>query len=1310
MSDSFEDSCKATIPYKSTDPEIDDKLIIEQCLSSLKKLTHTFIHAHLFSQDQLDQVDKSFRSLFSSSSKTFFGNDDGYLLDTDINNLSFIKLKSNSLQYLQSYQMLNKLMIKMLFFPREPQDQCSFKLVNENLDCCLDSFEDWLKDLFVIASTSQMQNIKNLFEVQSVSLNTLIELIHLSESINSHYNKRSASDPKCLLQTIFPQCQIDMIFNQSKFGHVTAQMLWSHLCPMSNQLEPMVNCTDKRASILFCLLHELLPNNLCEDIIVKNFLQTSNYTINSDLYTTFNLKQKIDSFKRFTRLWHWSRELNSSKDLQDIEELSVSTIKYGKLTKTFEKFLLILFDHLTKEDTPSSLNKIIQEWLASCIADYNDLGRLLDILLVCLVHPSTARVSIQHFIDNLLNADGAKPSLIEDNSDNSSYESKVYAISNEDGNVKYHVNNTENIIKPTNQQQMFMLTSIEQSTQSVNKPFKNANIELPLSIVNASSLGNTGISLRINPLLDNDEEIDEENSLKNARLMENYKAIKLKQNSKNASQMASPNTSPSLASVSPNPADQSIPSIEHSNRHSLETNQSEYLSDEDDEEDDMDDEEDVDDVEYEMFANSDEEYNEDDTASQNTHITSLNERDKKLPNNFGNCRKNRKLRIKEKLKKSSSSTLIEKRCKSSEKICQQLFFKKKDYLVDYQNSIEPNYAHLLVYINCSNIQTIQQQGNCILVVAKYTNTSYDHTKVMFVLKCIEQLIQKCKNEFLLSIVQNTLSNHNLVHSVHNEKLIDLIVKHLRSIHGENFYLSSKNVTNMNLSSMTYLEAVTLILFFYIRSYYPCNRFVIKNASEEAVKLSKSSTINSIGSDPISCADETDTFNQQFEENRNIQIYCLKIMVEIFSQLGAMLSLGNRQIHKHVVDYLNKLKIQQHFLHLFHSTIHQHAANSLPNLLLRENSSPHAKQIHRAYVAELLNCFEKLIDLEKVLNDYNLKFVKTGLLTSISHKNLDVDQDDFLLNLKKVSAMPQANVRYIQSQTIFNQSMFVSSILYYLKNMSLVEYHLDILKLIRNTLPSSGSSLKSISTYIIEQLCRNLLYITNGGMNPSGSSSGNFIQPLLSYMSQVSLSINVPDIIINMIKQLGFILNYCLISGQNFNCVVFNFGTENAESQSKLFRQFQSDNELNQIHARESLVHLFPSILSSMVQVWQRCNLLLNSNVLVSPSSSDINSTNANQFHCSWILGHPVVIKQCITDLLNPVAQFNRVQFMQAIGTVWGERRKKSRLLQEHRIIIELIRSLKSFSLSIIIQNIIEILKQSSSSTNNKEKVILILIV
>jgi hypothetical protein len=199
------------------------------------------------------------------------------------------------------------------------------------------------------------------------------------------------------------------------------------------------------------------------------------------------------------------------------------------------------------------------------------------------LHPSTARVSIQHFIPKILASsasnllaqsspsksigfylnDDQSSSYLDGGADQydsaaiKSYESKVYAISNEGGQVKYHVNGggsgglssstsqQQTKTTPTDPNKQLLLTTTQVDQSGAVAKAQKLNVELPLSILNAASLGAGGISLRINPFLakggagqheaggiDGGEELSEaemNEAAKNARLLENYKAIKVGQ-------------------------------------------------------------------------------------------------------------------------------------------------------------------------------------------------------------------------------------------------------------------------------------------------------------------------------------------------------------------------------------------------------------------------------------------------------------------------------------------------------------------------------------------------------------------------------------------------------------------------------------------------------------------------------------------------------------------------------------------------------------------------------------------------------------
>ena len=289
-------------------------------------------------------------------------------------------------------------------------------------------------------------------------------------------------------------------------------------------------------------------------------------------------------------------------------------------------------------------------------------------------------------------------------------------------------------------------------------------------------------------------------------------------------------------------------------------------------------------------------------------------------------------------------------------------------------------------------------------------------------------------------------------------------------------------------------------------------------------------------------------------------------IQTASQNVFATGMSNQQLFfQPIIDLLDRCKLQKTLLHCFYSTTHSPSAKSLAQSILastRTTSSASTssmnelnfellncrKQTQYSYMSELLDALEQLIQLERILNDFQIltkinrgnaqlpignlhsmqptktSSIVTASLNSLESKSSSSSpvEDDLLLTLNKKLASIQINIkakllnpsassltnqnaqsstvsgglnqlsttarpptnanstnRYIPVQSICNQSMFISSVLHYLKNINLVDYHMSILKLIRNALPSAGNALKPLSTFVSEQLCRNLLQITNG---------------------------------------------------------------------------------------------------------------------------------------------------------------------------------------------------------------------------------------
>jgi hypothetical protein len=163
-----------------------------------------------------------------------------------------IQLRNGCLDYLQSFHLLNKFLIKILFFPREnaavnepPSGASSEQHSEPTRSSLIDSFDNWLKDLFVLSCSTTVSDVKStssgmpsskLFEFQSITINTVLELVHLSESVNSHYKETLSDSLKklsivsfntpdtkvnknvCFVQTVFSERQIELIYNSSNIG------------------------------------------------------------------------------------------------------------------------------------------------------------------------------------------------------------------------------------------------------------------------------------------------------------------------------------------------------------------------------------------------------------------------------------------------------------------------------------------------------------------------------------------------------------------------------------------------------------------------------------------------------------------------------------------------------------------------------------------------------------------------------------------------------------------------------------------------------------------------------------------------------------------------------------------------------------------------------------------------------------------------------------------------------------------------------------------------------------------------------------
>lgn len=149
----------------------------------------------------------------------------------------------------------------------------------------------------------------------------------------------------------------------------------------------------------------------------------------------------------------------------------------------FSRCLFLMLDNLGKETGPQKA--ISQAWLNHSL-QRGDVARFLEPILLILLHPDTARVSVQH-----VSVHCPRKVVVTDHSDNSNredVEAKVYAISSISGHVIYHVSDDSrhSSQQPSPEKKILALTSVVSVDSSKGSTVVTSNsmlqdFELPSS-------------------------------------------------------------------------------------------------------------------------------------------------------------------------------------------------------------------------------------------------------------------------------------------------------------------------------------------------------------------------------------------------------------------------------------------------------------------------------------------------------------------------------------------------------------------------------------------------------------------------------------------------------------------------------------------------------------------------------------------------------------------------------------------------------------------------------------------------------------
>ncbi|XP_044221081.1 protein dopey-2 [Thunnus albacares] len=234
----------------------------------------------------------------------------------------------------------------------------------------VDSLPVWLRSLMTLCCLSRD------YSIQHTAVASLLELINHSQSLalviqdkhrryqNSDTNPLSGRLQMVTVPPIYPAV-LHAIEEGTDFYQRVSQVLWSQLD--TERKEQHTSCVE-----LFYRLHCLAPSaSICEEIICQALLHKDKAV-------------RLEALHRFTVLWHLTREIHTNRTMS--------------LRRSFDRSLCVVVDSLSCTD--GSVSAASQCWLVRALS-LNDVIRILEPILLLLLHPSTQRCSIQSIKQNV---------------------------------------------------------------------------------------------------------------------------------------------------------------------------------------------------------------------------------------------------------------------------------------------------------------------------------------------------------------------------------------------------------------------------------------------------------------------------------------------------------------------------------------------------------------------------------------------------------------------------------------------------------------------------------------------------------------------------------------------------------------------------------------------------------------------------------------------------------------------------------------------------------------------------------------------
>uniref|UniRef100_A0A8B9RBV9 Dopey N-terminal domain-containing protein n=1 Tax=Astyanax mexicanus TaxID=7994 RepID=A0A8B9RBV9_ASTMX len=533
-------------------------------------------------------------------------------------------------------------------------------------------------------------------------------------------------------------------------------------------------------------------------------------------------------------------------------------------------------------------------------------------------------------------------------------------------------------------------------------------------------------------------------------------------------------------------------------------------------------------------------------------------------------------------------------------------------------NVHPLYQHVLLYLQL-----------------------YDSSRTLHALSAIAAMLRTAPASFVSAISTTSINN---TYTPQLSLLQNLLARHRVSVMGKDFYCPiPQDSHSHSFRSAMYLEIVISLCLYFLRSYYSAH---------------------------------VAATTQDLAGNRSMQLTSVEVLTLLFCELAKVTGASAKGFASFISDVLSKCKVQKVTLHCLLSSIF--SAQKWHDQRVRGSN---VAAVEEGMTEEsIINLSEDQLDGCSAVQSQLLRLLQS-LVVLEHHVMVPGEEGGFELLGGEVEHVnpqqPMASLQYLPGQPITAQGMFLCAVIRALHQHHACKMHPQWISLITATLPYMGRVLRRVVASVTLQLCRNLDNLIQQYRYETGLTDAR--------PQWMALCIP-PDLILTVLEGVTAIIHYCLLDP------------------SSQYHQLQvSVDQKHLAEARAGILSILHTIMSSVTLLWSVLYLADSSDrpagAAAACSSSNINlgSTKNLRQQILELLGpismnHGTHFMAAIAYVWNERKQVKAPARNKVIPTA----------SEEQLLLVDLVRSVNAMRTETVMQTVKEVLKQPPAIAKEKK--------